>query len=156
MAIFEVFGCFRLLKCNNWWFKQFIVMYLHEIYPTVPQLSQSDVAFRFYDQKTTQNCSLHLGHNILILAIYINGPIFQKVNVLSSWKLFKCDSSLCFSLETHFARYHPIILASWGEMSNVTRASMGHGPISPRWMELQVWLVCHFDVPMVGTNWYSN
>ena len=35
MTIFEVFGCFRLLKCNNWWFKQFIVMYLHEICPLI-------------------------------------------------------------------------------------------------------------------------
>ena len=115
--------------------------------------------------KTSKN--LKNGHcpfkaAIAVLILAINGPIFQKVKVLSSWKLFKCDSSLCFSLETDFVRYHPIILASWGEMSNVTRARARAGarawfqPISPRWIQLQVWLVCHFDVPMVAPNWYSN
>ena len=55
MAIFEVFGCFGIVKCQTGCFKQLVVMYLNEIYPTVPHLSRSDLAFRFYDQKTVKN-----------------------------------------------------------------------------------------------------
>ena len=55
MAIFEVFGCFGILKCQIGCFKQLVVMYLNEIYPTVPHLSRSDLAFRFYDPKTVKN-----------------------------------------------------------------------------------------------------
>ena len=62
---FEVHGCFRLYKCNNWWFNQFLVMYIHKINP------KSDFVFRFYNQNTTKIWLLQLGHMLLQIASYI-------------------------------------------------------------------------------------
>ena len=93
--------------------------------------------------------------------ILINGPIFQKVKVLSSWKLFKCDSSLWFSLETIL--FHNILflcgclVVKWVcDARASTRAWTLSGPLPPRCNGLQAWLVYQNEVPMGATNWCSN
>ena len=73
-------------------------MYLHEIFPTIPYLSQSGVAFRFYGQKNGDKMDNAFGTQIENLTT--KDLVFQKVKVLGFWKLFKCDSSLWFTLKT--------------------------------------------------------
>ena len=60
---------------------------LGEIYQMGPNLSHSDLAFRFYGQKTTKNWTFRLGQLCPLETLY--SYLSQKVMVLEVWKVFK-------------------------------------------------------------------
>ena len=63
MAIFQVFASFLTLYIVNIIWKLFIWIDLNEIYQMAPNLSQSDLAFRFYAPKTTKKLTFRLGQH---------------------------------------------------------------------------------------------
>ena len=62
-------------------------------------LSQSDLAFRFYAPKTTKNLTFALGHKYVPSGV--KAPISQKVEYVEPWKVFYCGPWVICTLETH-------------------------------------------------------
>ena len=76
--------------------------------------------------------------------------------VVGFWKVFNCDSSLWFSLETALFQKLFLLSGHLGPKGSCNARARMVDHIYSRCIMLQAWLVYQNEVPMGATNWHRN